>query len=85
MAVLMLLLRHLAHTVVRNELGKSSMSILGVLWPRVLEWQGEDIQSARVLHLRCLAARLASGVKCSNSVPANVSLFIYMHSVQDFT
>ena len=50
----------------RDELVKSSMSILEVLWSRVLEGQRGDIQSARVLHLHCLAARLASGVKCSN-------------------
>ena len=85
-AILALLIRHGAHMDVRDRgywgsSGASPVGILGDLWPKVLEGQGEDVQSARVPHLRCLTARvvLASGVDYKNRVSANVSSFIGKH------
>ena len=75
-----MLVRNGAHMDARDKAGESPVGILGDLWPGVLEGQGEDVKSARVPPLRCLAAHavLAAGVEY-HSGAAGISSFIDLH------
>ena len=82
-AILATLIRHGAHMDVGDDEGITPVGILGALWPAVLEGQGEEVRSARVPPLRCLAAHavLANDIDYYDRVPENVRDFVFMHKV----